>query len=208
MKTVCFKFIKGCVLKIFMEMRPGECMLYKEWQWLNEYLLTITFPSLCQHIVVWSPISYDNVPVGLLLLPRFASAAMCTYNCPILPSNVPGLVCKIRSSLARVDFCVQNHTSASITVRKECSSSLHGSFWSSCRPPAASRKLTAVLHHEHACSGEEVRDNVAILYLGPVAHVRAPLVALFGRIGVVLEEDICYFQFLLISLLAVLIQSQ
>ena len=41
-----------------------------------------------------------------------------------------------------------------------------------------------------------------------VAHVRVPLAAFIGRIGVFLEGDTCYFQFLLISFLSVLIQGQ
>ena len=141
-----------------------------------------------------------------MFLPRFASA-ICTQNYPIPPSNVPSHGCKIRSSLARVDLCFQNHASASITARRESSPSLHGSSWSCCRPPAASRKSTAVLYREYACCGDEVRENVAIVYLAPVAHVRAPLAALIGQIGVVLEGDTCFIQFLLISLLAVLIQG-
>ena len=42
-------------------------------------------------------------------------------------------------------------------------------------------------------------------YLGSIAHIGAPIAALIGRIGVVFEGDTCYFQFLLISLLADLI---
>ena len=53
-----------------------------------------------------------------------------------------------------------------------------------------------MLCREHACSGDEVRGNVAILYLGPVAHVRALLAALIWRIGVVLEGDTGYFRYL------------
>ena len=61
---------------------------------------------------------------------------------------------------------------------------------------------------EHACSGQEFPENVGILYLGPGTHVRAPLVTLIKQIGVVLEGETGYFQFLLISLLAVFIQGR
>ena len=107
----------------------------------------------------------------------------------------------------RIDLCLQDHTSASITGRRESSPSLRGSSWSSCRPPVASRKSTAVLYCEHACSGHEVRENVDILYLGRGTHIRTRLATLIKRIGVVLEGETGYFQFLLISLLAVLIQN-
>ena len=60
-----------------------------------------------------------------------------------------------------------------------------------------------MLYCESPCSGHEVRENVGILYLGPEALVRAPLDALIGRIGVVLEGETGYFQFLLIPLLTV-----
>ena len=57
-----------------------------------------------------------------------------------------------------------------------------------------------------------MRENVAILYLGPVAHfraphVRAPLDALIERLGVVLAGEAGCFQFLLVSLLAVIIHG-
>ena len=64
-----------------------------------------------------------------------------------------------------------------------------------------------MLYYEHACFGDEVRENVDIFYLGPVAHARTPLAARTGRIGAVLEGEAGYFQFQLISLLAVLIQG-
>ena len=99
-------------------------------------------PSLCEHIVVWSSFCYENVEALLLLLPKFA-CAVCTHDFPILPSNAVSLVCKIRSSLATVDLCLQNHKSASITGRTESSPSLHGSSLSS---------LSLLLPQEVSCS--------------------------------------------------------
>ena len=64
-----------------------------------------------------------------------------------------------------------------------------------------------MLYREHACSGEEVQENVVMLYLDQVAHVRAPLATLIERIEVVLEGETGYFQFLLIPLLAIFIQG-